>query len=143
MPFRSNIKMLTNWHVCHSEAINQCRKGLEKSLRTIFTLFSQFESEFSLRAIFSLYFTPSFSHYFIHSQNISHYFSFFFRNSSNYIMDGYYYSNGWPFENDVPSEESISYSSRDYTPEFSTDQVSYFRCSYAYSSFILKVDKIW
>ena len=56
-------------------------------------------------------------------------------------MDGYYYPDGCSFENDVPSEESINFSSRDYTPEFSTDQVNYFRCSYAYSSFILKVDK--
>jgi hypothetical protein len=52
-------------------------------------------------------------------------------------MDGYYDPDGWSFENDVPSQESISYSSRDYTPEFSTDQVSYFRCCYAYSSVIL------
>lgn len=34
-------------------------------------------------------------------------------------------SNSWSVENDVRSEESISHNSRDYTPEFTTDQVSF------------------
>ena len=38
------------------------------------------------------------------------------------------FSESWSFENDVPSGESISNNNRDYTPEFTTDQVSYYRC---------------
>ena len=45
-------------------------------------------------------------------------------------MDDYLgsFSDSWSFENDVPSGESISNNSRDYTIEFTTDQVSYYRC---------------
>ncbi|XP_058211563.1 protein FAR-RED IMPAIRED RESPONSE 1-like [Rhododendron vialii] len=40
-------------------------------------------------------------------------------------MDDYNFSisDSWSFENDVRSEESISHNSRDYTPEFTTDQI--------------------
>ncbi|GFZ21218.1 hypothetical protein Acr_29g0003800 [Actinidia rufa] len=40
-------------------------------------------------------------------------------------MDDYLgsFSDSWSFENDVPSGESISNNSRDYTTEFSTDQI--------------------
>ncbi|XP_058211760.1 uncharacterized protein LOC131323942 [Rhododendron vialii] len=41
------------------------------------------------------------------------------------IMDDYNFSisDSWSFENDVRSEESISHNSRDYTLEFTTDQI--------------------
>lgn len=45
-------------------------------------------------------------------------------------MDDYLglFSDSWSIENDVPGGESISNNSRDYTVEFTTDQVSYYHC---------------
>ncbi|KAI8536014.1 hypothetical protein RHMOL_Rhmol10G0222100 [Rhododendron molle] len=53
-----------------------------------------------------------------------------FRNAAAKIrggtMDDYNFSisNSWSFENDVRSGENISHNSRDYTPEFTTNQNS-------------------
>ena len=45
-------------------------------------------------------------------------------------MDDYLgsFSDSWSFENDIPSGESISNKSRDYTAELTTDHVSHYRC---------------
>ncbi len=55
-------------------------------------------------------------------------------------MDGYNFSvsDSWSVENDLPNGESISYNGRDYTPEFTTEQVSYYILSHANSSFIFE-----
>ena len=51
-------------------------------------------------------------------------------------------SNSWAVESDIPSGEHISHIGRDYTPEFTTDQVSILSFCYFVIILLLKVDLI-
>ena len=51
-------------------------------------------------------------------------------------------SNSWAVESDIPSGENISHIGRDYTPEFTTDQVSILSFCYFVIILLLKVDLI-
>ena len=48
-------------------------------------------------------------------------------------------SNSWAAESDIPSGENVSHISRDYTPEFTTNQAS---ICYFFIILLLKVDPI-